>query len=107
MLDVVDRDVTDLHVEVRKGLDVKIEIVLDESAAVLKPQSFPVPRLIAVDALPVGAQPLGINLPRGLSAIGNSMSNVTRGRYILNYPAGPGLYVSTARLHTRCSEAAV
>ena len=29
------------------------------------------------------------------------MSNVTRGRYILNYPAGPGLYVSTARFGTR------
>ncbi len=103
VVDVVDRDVTDLDVEVRKGLDVKIEIVLDESAAALKPQSFPVPRLIAVDALPVGAQPLGINLPRGLSAIGSSitLSNVTRGRYILNYPAGPGLYVSTERFGTR------
>jgi hypothetical protein len=102
-LDVVDHDVTDLRVEIRKGLDVTIEIVLDESAAALKPQRFPIPRLTSADGLPVGAQPAGINLPRDLSSMSSaiSLSNVARGRYILNFFPGPNLFVSAARFGTR------
>src|SRR5262249_9970245 len=82
---------------------VAIEIVLDESAAALKPQGFPIPRLTSVDGLPLGAQPSGINLPRDLSSMSSAMtlSNVARGRYILNFSAGPNLFVSAARFGTR------
>jgi hypothetical protein len=103
VLDVVDHDVTDLNVEIRKGLDVTIEIVLDESAAALKPQRFPIPRLTSTDGLPVGAQPLGINLPRDLSSMSAAitLSNVARNRYILNFSYGPNLFVSAVRFGTR------
>jgi hypothetical protein len=103
VVDVVDHDVTDLRVEIRKGLEVTFEIVLDESAAALKPQGFPIPRLAPADGLPVGAQPLGINLPRDLSSMSSAitLSNVARGRYILNFSPGPNLFVSAVRFGTR------
>jgi hypothetical protein len=53
--------------------------------------------------LPLGAQPTGINLPRDLSSVSSSitLSNVARGRYILNFSPGSSLFVSAARFGTR------
>jgi hypothetical protein len=103
---VVDRDVTGVDVTIVPGIEIKGQIILDESAKA----AIPNPRGIAfllqpADSLPRGYAP-GVDSVRGqgIAADGTFvLPNATPGRYFVNVFFNPrqNVYLAAARLGTR------